>query len=126
MNRNNDELDRDIDNIIERLENINVQRTQLLKEELEYEIKLQELRREQRHRSTAQNAEEEEIRRDRDGKEIHIGDTVRFLTRGVFRANVGTVKSFGKRFVVSTGEQGFEVNRLAKNLRVIESQKQRR
>jgi len=124
MNLNNDELDRDIDNIIRRLESINVQKTRLLNEEIEYERELQELRREQRRRSSVQNVEEEEIRRDRDGKVIRIGDRVRFLTRGVFKANVGTVKSFGKRFVVSTEEEeGLEVNRLAKNLRVITSRK---
>jgi len=124
MNLNNDELDRDIDNIIRRLESINVQKTRLLNEEIEYERELQELRREQRRRSSVQNAKEAEIRRDRDGKEIRIGDRVRFLTRGVFKANVGTVKSFGKRFIVSTEEEeGLEVNRLAKNLRVITSRK---
>ena len=121
MNQNDSDLDREINTITQRLQDINIQRTQLLQEELQYERELRILRNKQQRRSNVQDDEEKDIRRDRDGKVIHIGDRVRFLTRGVFKATEGEVKNFGRRFVVSIGEEGFEVNRLAKNLRVIES-----
>ena len=124
MNQDNNDLDKEINDITQRIEDINIQRTRLLQEELQYERELRILRNKQQRQRNAQDDKEKIIRRDRDGKVIHIGDRVRFLTRGTFKVTEGEVKSFGRRFVVSLGEEGFEINRLAKNLRVIESIKQ--
>jgi len=123
MNGKEDKIDQDIEELTKRIQNINIQRTVLLQEELIYEEQLRTLRKEQHQRSNNQLQISNNVHKDRDGNDINIGDRVRFLTRGVIKTSEGTVKSFGRRFVISISKEGFEISRLAKNLKIIRRSK---
>ena len=59
---------------------------------------------------------------DRDGNEIRIGYTIIFLTKGKFNATRGTVTRFSKNNVrvFASIENGTEVSRSPRNVRVVE------
>ena len=64
----------------------------------------------------------ERIARDREGKTIHVGDKVKFLTKGKYKSTQGIVKRFSKNkdrvFAIDLYDN--EVPRLTKNVLVLD------
>lgn len=56
---------------------------------------------------------------DSKGREINIGDQVRFDTKGGFHATYGKVKRFTKHFVIAEDNRRVEVRRKPKNVTVL-------
>ena len=58
--------------------------------------------------------------KDRTGKDIYIGDTVKFVTSGKYDSSQGTVSGYSKTRVLSTDYKNREIPRAPHNLIIVD------
>ena len=119
-NGTDQQLEEQLEELTTTLENLQLQREQLRRQSDRVEASITRIRREQQRRSLPAVLPPANIRRDRHGDQIDIGDYINFLTTSRFNSHGGTVTGIShRRFVSARDRRGRIINREPTNVEIV-------